>query len=261
MERVSERSIEVQAMPTGRKASRSSAPGTRSAATSTGLILLMPPGMKVLSPQFNTCWPPRSWPRRLPRSNLPPGVSVEELGAAANPIQGRARQRCSGSLSPFELEVVETGATNESADVLVSELDVDGRFDRVVGDPGVEILVSVVAVDRVGGAARGQADDPLVWIVEPGADAVRQRGVDEELELPDREIDGFSRYCQMRSVRQRGRSNRRSRRAYRAESVVFCSSAHSSHGCLLPIFPLVKLDERRERLRAHKVTSSPTPIS
>ncbi len=93
----------------------------------------MPPWMKVLSPQFITCSPARSWPRRS-EIELPPGVSVQKLEPVASPIVGQIRQRGSGSLFTFELEVVETRGPNESADVLIGEVDIGGGLDSVAGD-------------------------------------------------------------------------------------------------------------------------------
>ena len=43
-----------QAIPSGSSASRSSDPGVRSAVTSTGLIVFMPPGMKVLAEEVGS---------------------------------------------------------------------------------------------------------------------------------------------------------------------------------------------------------------
>ena len=53
-------------MLTGRKACLSSEPATRSLETSTGLIELMPPWMKVLSPQLTTWRPNRTVAWRPP---------------------------------------------------------------------------------------------------------------------------------------------------------------------------------------------------
>jgi hypothetical protein len=55
--------------PTGSRASRNSAPGTRRTLTSTGLTALMPPWMNVLSPQLITCEPPRISPGCAPLPN------------------------------------------------------------------------------------------------------------------------------------------------------------------------------------------------
>ncbi len=53
-------------MLTGISPSLTSAPGLRNAATSTGLMLLMPPWMNVLSPQLTTCLPRRVVPGKSP---------------------------------------------------------------------------------------------------------------------------------------------------------------------------------------------------
>ena len=57
--------VEKSVTGIGRIASRSWEPGERSAVTSNGLNALMPPAMKVLSPQFSAIRPMRAstrWP-------------------------------------------------------------------------------------------------------------------------------------------------------------------------------------------------------
>ena len=71
MDRVSAGATAIEAIETGSSASRSSDPGSRSLLTSTGLIALMPFGMKVLSPQFSTCLPSRRSTAASPTSNAP----------------------------------------------------------------------------------------------------------------------------------------------------------------------------------------------
>ncbi len=62
--------IDVQNMPSGSRASFNSEPGSRIAAAFTGLITLMPPRKKTLSPQLTTCSPRRACTGTCPRLKL-----------------------------------------------------------------------------------------------------------------------------------------------------------------------------------------------
>ena len=167
--------------PTGSSASRSSAPGTRRTLTSTGLTALMPPWMKVLSPQLITCQPPRISPGCDPRRS---GTTGTRRGTprGADAVLRVVRQRRAGPVAVLVGDVVEGEAADEAADVLVAELELAGDLRGVGEQPLLVVLVAVVAVDREGGPAGGDADDALVGIGHPEPEAVGQRVVPVPLE-------------------------------------------------------------------------------
>ncbi len=141
-----------------------------------------------------------------PVDDLPPGANlagsgrqrealvherVAHLGAAADAAEGIVAQLRTGAVPVRVLEVVEREPTEEPAEVLVAELELRGPHHRVGVDALVVVQVPVVAVDAVGLAAGGQADDALVTVLEPEPEAEGERVVPVPLELARRRGGGL----------------------------------------------------------------------
>jgi hypothetical protein len=144
-------------MLTGRKASFSSAPATRSLETSTGLMTLMPPWMKVLSPQLTT-WRPNADRGLVHRLAIAKSWNTNASSSAncvadAGPWQRRRgrRDRCFRSRRS-------TGGADERTPVRAScRLSSLVRLTALeIRSPLVVVEVAVIAVDRET-AARGTA--------------------------------------------------------------------------------------------------------
>ena len=121
--------------------------------------------------------------RQAAELEAPVQESVAQLDAGADAAFGGARERRALAVGRLVLVVVEAEAAHEAADALVAPLDLARQLHGVRVDPGVVVLDAVVAVDREGRAAGGEADQALVRVVEPVAQAVADRVAPAPLEV------------------------------------------------------------------------------